>query len=91
MQKSRFVLTDSGGMQKEAYFFKKPCITLREQTEWVELVENGWNIVVGADIDKILKAVQISLETNFDMKEDVELYGNGNAASLIVETLKKLS
>lgn len=80
------VMTDSGGVQKEAYFFKKPCITLRDETEWTELVEEGFNEVVGSDHDKIIDAYNRIPERKCDY--DKKLYGNGNASALIVEALK---
>jgi UDP-N-acetylglucosamine 2-epimerase len=55
---ARVILTDSGGVQKEAHFFRVPCVTLREETEWVETVETGWNILAGVDQNKILKALR---------------------------------
>lgn len=82
---SRMVLTDSGGLQKEAYFFKKSCVTMRDQTEWIELVKGGFNILTGADQHKIQNAVQQFLTRKFDSKTD--LYGNGNAAGAIVKNL----
>lgn len=82
---SRIVLTDSGGLQKEAYFFQKFCVTMRDQTEWVELVKGGFNILTGADQLKIQNAVDQFLIRKFDSKAD--LYGNGNAAGLIVKNL----
>lgn len=77
------VLTDSGGVQKEAFFFQKPCITLRDSTEWVELVEHGWNTIVGADTEKIISAVKnINTPSNYP-----SLYGNGKTAEKIIEIL----
>jgi len=79
------VMTDSGGLQKEAYFFAKPCLTLREETEWVELVETGINTLVGTDKDKIL-----SEYNNIEIKKvdfSKNLYGNGNASNLIIKEL----
>lgn len=78
-----FVMTDSGGVQKEAYFFGKPCITLRDSTEWVELVDAGWNRIVGADEDRI-RAAMGSLKVPGDHPE---LYGDGNTARVIADTL----
>ncbi|HHD79234.1 MAG TPA: UDP-N-acetylglucosamine 2-epimerase (non-hydrolyzing), partial [Epsilonproteobacteria bacterium] len=78
------IMTDSGGLQKEAFFFKKPCITLRDETEWVELVENGFNVLVGADKEKIVTAyTKQSFSTDFNM----ELYGNGQASKKIIDAL----
>jgi UDP-GlcNAc3NAcA epimerase len=82
---SRMVLTDSGGLQKEAYFLGKPCITLRSTTEWTELVEAGCNILTGADPAAIVAGFWEMLERspNFDAK----LYGDGFAAETIAEDL----
>jgi len=84
-----FVITDSGGLQKEAYFFKKPCITLRDETEWVELVEIGVNVLVGADKDKILKTYNQLINTNVSIlnNQSANLYGDGKASKNIIEEL----
>ena len=79
------VMTDSGGLQKEAFFFSKPCITLRDETEWVELVENGFNILVGADSIKILEAYK-NLKNN-DKNYSINLYGDGQASENIIKYL----
>lgn len=85
LQHCRIVLTDSGGLQKEAYFFGKPCITLRDETEWIELVNEGFNVLAGADTHKILSLFEVTLGRSFNMSK--ELYGNGNAADIIVSEL----
>ena len=80
-----FVLTDSGGLQKEAFFFEKFCITLREQTEWVELVDNGVNFICGSDADKVKKALDQIRHTPFP--KDLQLYGDGKAGEKIIDVL----
>jgi len=84
INKCEMVITDSGGLQKEAYFFSKHCITMRKETEWIELVENGYNILSGITKEEILKAYK---SNNFSNNFDKKLYGNGNASKLIVENL----
>ena len=80
---ARMLLTDSGGMQKEAYWLKVPCVTLRDETEWVETVASGWNILTGADRNRIVTAVQ-----NFTPPKDhPALYGGGQAAEKILSIL----
>ena len=79
----QFIVTDSGGVQKEAYFFRKPCITLRDSTEWVELVEHGWNSVVGATKEKIVSALRFMPKYG----DNQALYGNGDAGTFIAETI----
>ena len=80
---ARMILTDSGGMQKEAYWLQVPCVTLRDETEWVETVEAGWNILVGADPEKIKEAAQA-----FQPPADhPPLYGDGQAAVYCLKAL----
>ena len=84
IENSDLIMTDSGGLQKEAYFFKKPCITLRDETEWIELIENGFNALVGADKEKILDTYKnYSFNNNFK----VDLYGSGYASKDIIKSL----
>ena len=77
------VLTDSGGLQKEAYFLDRQCITMRTETEWVETLHDNWNIVTGPDPDKILQAVRSALPTA-PRRQD---FGTGKSAEIIAETL----
>lgn len=80
---ARKILTDSGGVQKEAYFFGVPCITLREETEWVETVEAGWNVIVGANLGRIIDSVN----NMYPVKKTPDLFGDGQASAQIVRHL----
>lgn len=80
----RLVATDSGGVQKEAYFFGKPCVTMRDETEWVELVEAGWNRLVGADARAIVEAITESTTG----ESNQALYGNGHTGDDVVACLR---
>ena len=81
----KLILTDSGGVQKEAYFAKKYCITLREETEWVELLHRGYNHLVGHDLVNIVTTVQNLLDMLPLFNDD--LYGDGHTARTIVQRL----
>ncbi len=82
-QNARFILTDSGGIQKEAYVFAVPCITLRPETEWVETVEAGWNVLAHADRDAIVAATARS----WPQSAPEPIFGDGRAAESICRTL----
>ena len=84
LDNSQMVITDSGGLQKEAFFFKKPCITLRDETEWVELIENNFNILAGANKEKI---ITIYNTHKFNDNFDIDLYGRGKASENIIKNL----
>jgi UDP-GlcNAc3NAcA epimerase len=86
LKNCQLVLTDSGGLQKEAYFFEKFCITLRDQTEWVELVQVGANVLAGADKETIVKHFKSNYQKSIKVKEG--LYGDGHAAATIVSNLR---
>jgi UDP-N-acetylglucosamine 2-epimerase (non-hydrolysing)/UDP-GlcNAc3NAcA epimerase len=83
LNNSAAVLTDSGGVQKEAYLVSVPCLTLRDRTEWVETVELGWNRLVGLDRERVLEALG-QLEPP---AAHPELYGGGRAGELVVEAI----
>lgn len=85
---ARLVVTDSGGVQKEAFFHRVPCITLRHETEWVELVELGWNrLAAPMSAEAIVNEVLGALESEPGAKPPVGLYGGGTAANRIVKKL----
>lgn len=80
---ARKVLTDSGGVQKESYMLGVPCITMRENTEWIETIESGWNMLVGANYEKITDAIM-----NFEVsKSKNDIFGKGDASEKICQIL----
>jgi UDP-GlcNAc3NAcA epimerase len=82
---ARLILTDSGGVQKEAYFFKKPLVIARPETEWVEIIENGAGIIADADEAKIIESISHFLEK--DSMEFPNVFGDGHAAEFICRTM----
>lgn len=79
------IVTDSGGVQKEAYFMKKPCITMRDETEWVETVSTGWNVIVGTDKHKIINALN-----DFNAPDtQQQIFGDGKASEKIADIINK--
>lgn len=84
-QNSVKIVTDSGGVQKEAYFMGKPCITMRDETEWVETVDVGWNIVVGTSKEKIVHAINKFNPTT----KQPNIFGDGNASQRISQIIQE--
>jgi UDP-N-acetylglucosamine 2-epimerase (non-hydrolysing)/UDP-GlcNAc3NAcA epimerase len=82
---ARAVLTDSGGVQKEAYLAGVPCVTLRDRTEWTETVDSGWNVLVDLDAERARAAVGRAVPS-----ERPELYGDGHAGARVVDALTRL-
>ena len=85
-ENSKVILTDSGGVQKEAYFLKIPCITLREETEWTETLSEGWNLLTGVDKKKIIEAAKnLSLERKHE-----NFFGEGKTADKITSIFEEI-
>jgi UDP-GlcNAc3NAcA epimerase len=85
---ARLIATDSGGVQKEAFFYRVPCVTLREETEWVELVELGWNrLLPPRDAETVRRGVLAALAESQHAEPPAGLYGGGQAADRIAELL----
>ena len=84
---ARKILTDSGGVQREAYYLGVPCITLRDETEWVETIDDGWNVLVGTDINRIVNAVETF---NPPTGKPSGRFGDGHASEKIVEILNQM-
>ncbi len=86
VQNCEIVLTDSGGLQKEAYYLKKFCITLRKETEWKELVSSKVNYITGSNKEKILESFHKLINKDFNSKKNI--YGSGNSSEIILKSLK---
>ena len=87
---ARAIVTDSGGIQKESYFHKVPCITLRDETEWVETIQAGWNVLVNfIEYDSIVRAIKTVIRSSRDRNEICE-YGDGKASEEIVTKIISL-
>ncbi len=88
-RKAKLILTDSGGIQKEAFFQKTPCVTVRTETEWIELIESGWNLLADpSDLGNILHAINKQLMFNCRSIQP-SLYGDGFTAQEIIYTIQK--
>jgi UDP-N-acetylglucosamine 2-epimerase len=85
-ENARIIATDSGGVQREAYFMGRPCLTLRDETEWTETVQAGWNILVGVDVEKIMH----EWKTFAPPAEQPPIFGDGNAGEKIADVLGKI-
>jgi UDP-N-acetylglucosamine 2-epimerase len=85
-ENARIIATDSGGVQREAYFMQKPCLTLRDETEWTETVTVGWNKLVGVDVEQIEREWK-----NFSPPaQQPPIFGDGTAAEKIAEILDRI-
>jgi UDP-GlcNAc3NAcA epimerase len=87
---AKVILTDSGGMQKEAYWFRVPCITLRDETEWMETIQGGWNVLVGTETEKIVEEVRKRAGRKHPSR-GAGLFGDGKASGKIVQILSQRS
>ena len=86
-ENARIIATDSGGVQREAYFMQKPCITLRDETEWTETVQVGWNKLVGVEVERIVS----EWKTFTPPAEQPPIFGDGKAGEKIAEILGKMT
>jgi UDP-N-acetylglucosamine 2-epimerase (non-hydrolysing) len=87
VSKAKLVMTDSGGLQKEAFWLKIPCLTLRPNTEWTETIELGTNELIGEDFDGLASKMKQCSNRNFDIRSEVNPFGDGKASKRIIEVI----
>ena len=87
LQNAMKTITDSGGIQKESYLLKVPCITIRKNTEWIETTRGRWNLMTGMDSNKIIDAVRSKYPTS---QYDSTIFGNGNTSQVINDIITTL-
>jgi len=85
LKNATMVLTDSGGVQKEAMFFETPCVTLRSETEWTETLDSGWNLLSGIDSNQIMQTVETHSQT--PKKDPEQIYGTGQSADKVITAI----
>jgi UDP-N-acetylglucosamine 2-epimerase len=90
MQNAKKVITDSGGVQKEAYLLSVPCITIRRNTEWIETVKSGWNILTDTDTKKIVKATRDWMPSPTSNQKIKPIFGDGHASAIIKNSIMSL-
>jgi len=89
LKNAKVIMTDSGGLQKEAFFLETPCLTLRDETEWIETIECGANQLVGVETKKTTQAIEKIISGKLNPDFSIKPYGLGNAAESIISSLKK--